>query len=149
MASRNFHPWEGGEGKVTSQHVVCHGEVGKQLLKKGKHADAAKTFLQATVYPDHLGEGKLDGAQKNNIHYFLGCAYEGLQARELADLYLEKATVGLAEPTSAMFYNDQPPDMIFYQVLALVKLSQMDKARARFHKLIDYGEKHIFDTESE
>ena len=55
------------------------------------------------------------------------------------------ASQGLEEPTSPMFYNDQPPDMIFYQGLAWLKLGDANKARSRFNKLIDYGEQHLFD----
>lgn len=44
-----------------------------------------------------------------------------------------------------MFYNDQPADMILYQGLANRALGREDAAKARFHKLIDYGEKHLFD----
>ena len=43
-----------------------------------------------------------------------------------------------------MFYNDQPPESIFYQGLALLKLNKIDDAKGRFNKLIDYGEKHLF-----
>ena len=56
------------------------------------------------------------------------------------------ASQGLAEPTSAMFYNDQPPDMIFYQGLAWLKLQNEKEAKRRFNKLIDYGEQHLFDN---
>ena len=44
-----------------------------------------------------------------------------------------------------MFYNDQQPDKIFYQGLALIKLGKTTDAFSRFNKLKDYGEKHIFD----
>ena len=47
-----------------------------------------------------------------------------------------------------MFYNDQPADMILYQGLAWRSLGQPDRANARFHKLLDYGERHLFDTVS-
>ena len=57
----------------------------------------------------------------------------------------EKAAVGLSEPTSAIFYNDQPPDMIFYQGLARQKLGRKDEAQAIFQKLIDYGQSHLQD----
>jgi tetratricopeptide (TPR) repeat protein len=56
------------------------------------------------------------------------------------------ASQGLEEPASPMFYNDQPPDMIFYQGLAWLKLGNAKEARSRFNKLKDYGEQHLFDT---
>ena len=45
-----------------------------------------------------------------------------------------------------MYYNDQPADMIYYQGLAREKLNRPVEAKARFNKLLDYGEQHIFDV---
>ena len=145
LAERNFHPWEGGEGKVTGQHVFAHVELGKHYLHAQQDKDALETFKQALIYPENLGEGKLTGAQENNIHYYVGCAYEGLGLTEKATEYFSAASQGLEEPASAMFYNDQPPDMIFYQGLAWLKLGNLKEAKRRFNKLIDYGEQHLFD----
>lgn len=44
-----------------------------------------------------------------------------------------------------MYYNDQPPEMIYYQGTALLKMGRTKEAAGRFNKLIEYGEKHIFD----
>ena len=76
---------------------------------------------------------------------FLGCAYENLNRKDEAVRYWEQATVGPTEPAAAMYYNDAKPDKIFYQGLALLKLGRIDEANGRFHKLISYGEKHLFD----
>lgn len=146
IMNRKFHPWEGGEGKVTSQYVFAHVEIAKQQISKAKYEEAIQHLNAALVYPHNLGEGKLAGATENNINYFLGCAYEGLGDIEKAKEYFKKASVGLDEPTNAMFYNDQPPEMIFYQGMALLKLSEQKCAWSKFNKLIDYGEKHIFDN---
>ena len=56
-----------------------------------------------------------------------------------------KAATGLSEPTSAMYYNDQPPHMIFYQGLARQKLVDQARARSIFLKLVDYDRSHIDD----
>ena len=66
---------------------------------------------------------------------------------EEAEACFLKASEGLDEPTSAMYYNDQPPHMIFYQG-PRARLGRENEARDRFNKLIDYGEKHIFETQS-
>ncbi|KOY18178.1 hypothetical protein AMS66_01815 [Paenibacillus xylanivorans] len=93
----------------------------------------------------NLGEGKLEGTQENHIYYYLGLAYEGLQRETEAISSYTIASQGLAEPTSALFYNDQPPEMIFYRGLAWLKLHNAKEAKRCFNKLIDYAEKHIFD----
>ena len=145
IARRKFHPWEGGEGKVTGQYVLAHVELGKHSLRQGKFEQAVDLLSRALVYPDNLGEGKLAGAQENNVYYYLGNAYEGLGQAEKAAECWSIASQGLEEPASAMFYNDQPPDMIFYQGLAWRKLGVVKEANRRFNKLIDYAEKHLFD----
>jgi tetratricopeptide (TPR) repeat protein len=65
--------------------------------------------------------------------------------KEKANVYLQKATQGLAEPTAAMFYNDQQPDKIFYQGLAWNALGEKEKAKLIFSKLVDYGKAHLND----
>jgi len=44
-----------------------------------------------------------------------------------------------------MYYNDQPPDMIFYQGLAHQKLGRPAEAKQIFNKLIGYGREHHAD----
>ncbi|WNS47083.1 DUF5107 domain-containing protein [Paenibacillus sp. MMS20-IR301] len=145
LASRNFHPWEGGEGKATGQYVMAHVELAKQHIQAGRPDKAVELLQAALVYPLNLGEGKLAGAQENNIYYYLGCAYEALEQQQAAEASFRTASHGLDEPTSAMYYNDQPPEMIFYQGLAWLKLNDTHKAKRRFNKLVDYAEKHLFD----
>lgn len=130
--NRIFHPWEGGEGKVSGQYQMCRLEIAKQLLQKyPKDARAKQLLEECLVFPHHLGEGKLYGSQDNDFLYFLGRYQEG--------------TAGPTEPAAAMYYNDAKPDKIFYAALCYRKLGQEDKARSLFHKLINYGKQHIFE----
>ncbi|GHO68152.1 hypothetical protein KSC_070440 [Ktedonobacter sp. SOSP1-52] len=141
-----FHPWEGGEGQVARQYIFVHVELGKRALLVRDSQQAIDTLQRALIYPENLAEGKLTGTLENNIYYYLGCAYAEQGLVDNARECFQRAAHGLEEPTSAMFYNDQPPDMIFYQGLAQLQLQDQQKARSRFHKLIDYGEQHLFDA---
>ncbi|WP_339819449.1 DUF5107 domain-containing protein [Paenibacillus sp. FSL R7-0216] len=145
LESHKFHPWEGGEGKVTGQYRLTLVELGKQALEAGNGVLAMERLERALVYPENFGEGKLAGAQENDILYYLGCAYEVLGRLEQATAYWQAASQGLEEPSGAMYYNDQPPEMIFYQGLAWWKLGVEKEAKRRFNKLIDYAETHLFD----
>ena len=153
--NRTFHPWEGGEGKVSGQYQMCRLEIAKKLLaspspSEGRDVDmpngasgnqtpppseglgeAFRLLEECLVFPHHLGEGKLYGAQDNDFLYFLGRYEEG--------------TAGPTEPAAAMYYNDAKPDKIFYAALCYRKLGQEDKARSLFNKLINYGKQHIYD----
>lgn len=143
--SRKFHPWEGGEGKVTGQYLLCRMELAKKALGEQRFEDAARLLKETEKYSENLGEGKLATAEENDVHYYLGCAYEGLGDNETARRYFSEATRGSDEPAIAFFYNDQQPDKIFYQGLAWRKLGDEAKARSCFNKLIKHGEKHLFD----
>jgi len=145
LEARIFHPWEGGEGKVTGQYVLSHVELGKRQLLEGNYGQAVSLLEKALVYPQNLGEGKLAGAQENHIHYYLGCAYDGLNASGPAEQCWNAASQGLLEPAGAMYYNDQPPEMIFYQGMAWHKLGVDAEAKRRYNKLVEYAEKHLFD----
>ncbi len=145
LLARNFHPWEGGEGKVTGQYVTSLVGMARASLAAGDARQTITWLNQAQVFPPNLGEGKLFGAQENNIFYYLGCAYEALGEAHQARLCFEHASRGLSEPSSAIFYNDQPPEMIFYQGLAQRKLSQQAEAQKIFERLVAYGAAHLDD----
>jgi tetratricopeptide (TPR) repeat protein len=146
IASRRFHPWEGGEGKVTGQYVLCRVELAKQAIAEHRYETALQLLNETDAYPHNLGEGKLINAEENDVHYYKGIAYRGLGDSEKATAYLRRATCGSSEPQQAFFYNDAQPDKIFYQGLAWRALDEEDKARSCFNKLIACGEKHLFDT---
>jgi tetratricopeptide (TPR) repeat protein len=142
---RQFHPWEGGEGRASGQYIYSLVELARQKLNNKEFAFAVSLLEQAQVYPHNLGEGKLFGAAENDIFYWLGCAYEGLNDVAQAQQYFRKATEGLAEPSAAIFYNDQQPDKIFYQGLAWQKLGEVTKAITIFNKLVQFGQQHLND----
>ena len=142
-----FHPWEGGEGKVSAQYQICRVELAKHALTRRDFEGAVRLLSECLDYPHHLGEGKLYGAQENDFHYLLGLAYEGMGNVETARKYWEEATKGPQEPAAAMYYNDAKPDKIFYQGLALYKLGREGEAHGRFYRLINYGKQHIFEKQ--
>jgi len=144
--NRIFHPWEGGEGKVPAQYQLARVELAKQYIVDRKYEQAIQLLNECLEYPHNLGEGKLHGAQENDFHYWLGCAYEGLGQTNEAHKYWELAKDGNTEPAAAIFYNDQKPDKIFYQGLAWIKLGNLDEANNRFDKLIAFGEQHLNET---
>ncbi|MDF1573069.1 MAG: DUF5107 domain-containing protein [Bacteroidales bacterium] len=146
IMERKFHPWEGGEGKVSGAYIASLTGMAKQAIEKGRFREAIESLEKAKVYPENLGEGKLQGAQENQVNYWLGCAYEGLGEQKKARTAWMEGSTGLSEPTAAWYYNDQQPDTIYYQGLSLLKLGDEQGARSRFNKLIDYGEKHYFDA---
>ncbi len=153
LDTHHFHPWEGGEGKVTAQYQTCRVELAKAIILSKdtpttEQLDKAiSLLLECLEYPHHLGEGKLYGAQENDFHYFLGCAYQMKGDEAKARAYWEEATKGPQEPAAAMYYNDAKPDKIFYQGMALLRLGRRDEANGRFYKLVNFGKQHIFEKQ--
>jgi tetratricopeptide (TPR) repeat protein len=161
LDAHQFHPWEGGEGKVPAQYQICRVELAKKSLTpnpsprgegyfKGEGSDylrAIKLLQECLEYPHHLGEGKLYGAQENDFYYLLGVAYDALGEKDKARECWEEATKGPQEPAAAMYYNDAKPDKIFYQGMALLKLGREGEAHGRFYKLINYGKQHLFEKQ--
>jgi len=145
IMDRKFHPWEGGEGKVTGQYVFSLTEMAKKAIQGKEYGIAIDLLTRAQSYPENLGEGKLYGAQENAIFYWLGNAFSGMDENGKACQYWEKASSGISEPAPAIFYNDQQPDTIFYQGLALIKLGRVSEAKNRFQTLIDFGNAHLND----
>jgi tetratricopeptide (TPR) repeat protein len=159
LSSHFFHVWEGGEGKVSGQYQIARVELAKQLLCKGSKENIERAVVllnECLIFPHNLGEGKLYGAQDNDFYYFLGKAYTKLveisedktERQHYQQLSVQSYQAGIAgptEPAAAMYYNDAKPDKIFYAALCYRALGNEKAARGLFHKLISYGEKHLFD----
>lgn len=140
-----FHPWEGGEGKVPAQYQISRMELAKLAIAEGRYSDAVGLLEECLEYPHNLGEGKLYGAQENDFYYLLGICRKALGEEEESRRCLAQATLGPTEPAAAMYYNDAKPDKIFYAGLAYRALGDENKARAYFNRLVDYGKQHLHD----
>jgi tetratricopeptide (TPR) repeat protein len=148
LDAHQFHPWEGGEGKVPAQYQFCRVELAKKALDKKNYEEAISLLQECLEYPPHLGEGKLYGAQENDFYYYLGVAYDAMGQQENARECWTEATKGPQEPAPAMYYNDAKPDKIFYAALAYRKLGDDAKANGLCYKLINYGKQHIFEKQT-
>lgn len=146
LLARRFHPWEGGEGKAPGQYVLALLELAKQELAAGRAGEAKASLEKALFYPENLGEGKLTGTMDNHIHYYLGRCHQALGQPDEAAAEFGLASLGSAEPAGAMFYNDQPPEMIYYQGMALAELGRPEESAARFRRLVEYGQEHLDDV---
>ncbi|MDR0574518.1 MAG: DUF5107 domain-containing protein [Tannerella sp.] len=145
-ADRNFHPWEGGEGKIAFQYTCCRVRLARQAIEEKNYSPALELLNETDVYPHNLGEGKLSTVNENDVEYYKGVCYRGLKDEDKAVEWFVKATKGADEPKQAFYYNDENPDKIYFQGLAWRALGDEEKAQERFKKLIDHGEKHMNDN---
>jgi len=146
LATKKFHPWEGGEGKAIAQYLLCHFELAKQAVENNQYPQALELLSAMEHYPENLGEGKLYGVQENDRFYLSGCVYEGMGLTEQATASFKLATFGISKPAQAIYYNDPQPDKIIYQALAWLKLGEPGKAKKIFESFISFGEEHMHDN---
>ena len=145
IIGHKFHPWEGGEGKVTGQYTRALIGIGKAFHRAGDYKKAQEYLMKALTFPHNLGEGKLEGQKDNDVYYYLGLCQEKLGDTVKAKEYFEKASVSSGELSVSLYYNDQPADMIYYQGLSKLALGDNNGAKACFNRLIDYGKEHMDD----
>lgn len=148
MGARQFHAWEGGEGKVTTQYRIALTLLAHDAMRDGDWQKARILLTKALSYPHNLGEGKLEGRKDNDLHYYLGIVEQHLGNAAQAEREMRLATVGPDEVKGAMYYNDQPAQMILFQGLAHAQLGERGAANARFYRLLDFGEQHLGDDVS-
>ena len=72
VLSRNFQPWEGGEGLVLEQFVCASIALGQQALADGQPQRARDLFAQALAPPPSLGESWHFLASQSEPLYWLG-----------------------------------------------------------------------------
>ncbi|MBL1223488.1 DUF5107 domain-containing protein [Enterococcus sp. BWR-S5] len=144
LKARRFHPWEGGEGKVSAQYMYSLIEQAKELLLTNPK-QAIHYLLESQTYPENLGEGKLPNVEDNLSNYYIAKAYETLGDTQQAAAYYEMAGCGTNEPESVLYYYDQPADSILYRGLAHEALGHEEAAHSCYYQLIRYGKKHLFE----
>lgn len=145
IMSHSFRPWEGAEGRISGQYKIALTALAREAMQQNDYERAEQLLNQALQYPENLGEGRLEGTKDNDIYYELGVVQEHLNRQDEAQKYFELAQIGDNEPAGAMYYYDQPADMILYQALASKKLNQMKQYHTCLNKLQDYGERHLYD----
>ncbi|MBW7982172.1 DUF5107 domain-containing protein [Enterobacillus tribolii] len=145
LQRRQFHPWEGGEGKVTGQYLINRQRRALALMAEGRY-DAAVTLLdEALHYPLNLGEGRLVGQTDNDIWYLLAVCALRLGDRQRADDCLKQALRGEDSLSAGRYYNDQPVDYPFYQVMAMKLCGKDAAARQRSEAMVAWARQHRDD----
>ena len=137
LTVRRFHPWEGGEGKVMTQHVATHLALCRQALTAGDAAAAWAWAEAALADPVHLGEAKHLHAALADIHWHLGRA-----ARLAGDAAAAQRWFTAAADASKDFSDmavQAVSRMTIYQALALRDLGRTPEAEAACVRLEDHA----------
>ncbi len=140
LATRKFHPWEGGEGKITGQFILNQLLRAWQQIVHQQPQSAAVLLQTALHYPENLSEGRLPGQTDNDIWFALAvCArMQGDEAEALRCLRL--AATGDRTINIHNYYNDQPIDYLFWQGLALKMLGEQQASAQLFTEMKQWAQ---------
>ncbi len=137
VASRQFQPWEGGEGGPLGQHVRAQLALGRAALMKKDFAGAQKHFQLALTSPRNLSEARHLLANQSDVNYWLGCAFAGMGDRNSAHEHWLAAgnCKGDFQEMSVRTFSE----MTYYSALSWEQLGQRARAKKLFRDLLVYS----------
>jgi tetratricopeptide (TPR) repeat protein len=104
VLGQRFHPWEGGEGKVSGQYVEAHLRLADQALESGDPARALAHAESARTYPANIGEGKSLLEDEHGVFRRIGLAKRAL-GDEAGAMTAFEAAARLPGTTSEAVYE--------------------------------------------
>jgi len=137
VATRQFQPWEGGEGGPLRQHVRTQLALGRIALARNDFTAARSHFESALTSPRNLSEAKHLLANQSEINYWLGCACRAANDMKSARDYWSVAAnfKGDFQEMSVRFFSE----ITYYSAVSSEKLGQRTKARQLFRNLLAYA----------
>jgi tetratricopeptide (TPR) repeat protein len=163
LASRRFHPWEGGEGKVLAQYTRAHlalgwaalaggrqqaynSKVGRGLRPRRQQAyNSKKVALEhaekAFDTPENLGEAYHLLQAKADVNYLKGLALRGL-GREAEAKTAFTAAAEEAGDFQSMAVTEYS-ELSYWRGLALAALGRKKDAKALFKGMKAFADKGL------
>ena len=145
LLERKFHPWEGGEGKVTGIYKKANIALAEACANSGDTKGCLKHLRDCLAFPRNLGEGKLALDFDNDVHYLLGKCLAKTGDAAAAEREYRLATRGDMRVADMNYYNDNPVEYIFYAALAHIELGERQEAQEIAASFDLYCEKHKDD----
>jgi tetratricopeptide (TPR) repeat protein len=138
LEGRNFHPWEGGEGKVLKQYTDACLALGQEALQAGDAEKALGFFNKSLNTPDNLGEKYHPLQAVAHINYWKGMASKALGNKEEANKYF---TASIREEGDFIDMSVSAfSELTFYKALSLQELGRKKEARQLLQQLKSFGE---------
>jgi tetratricopeptide (TPR) repeat protein len=130
LAGRRFHPWEGGEGLVSTQWVVANRELARAALVAGDATRAIAFLTDARDRPPNLGEARHLLTPENELHWLLARAHEAAGRAADARSSLRDAAASVTDPAAGTV----PADL--WRALALRESGDMAAADALLRTML-------------
>lgn len=137
LLSRQFQPWEGGEGLVLTQYIRANTLLGQRALEAGDSAKALYYFEQASNTPESISEARHLLMNMSMIEYWLGVAYADKGETAKATEHWERAARNQGDFQQMQVQSIS--DMTYWSATALHRLGRGDEARSLFQKIYDYA----------
>jgi len=139
LLARQFQPWEGGEGRVLAQYVRAHLLLGRKELEKDRPGAALEHF-QSTLYPPaSLSETWHPLANRSEVEYFLGVAYDSLGEREKAAEWWSRAASRQVDFVQMQVCAVS--ESTFWRGMAFERLGDTTRARRLFREIGEYADR--------
>ena len=137
LTTRNFQPWEGGEGQALGQYVRTHLALGRAALKRGDPAEAQRLFSAALNPPQNLGEALHPLANQSDVHFWLGeaCAAAGHLGAARKHWTAAATFTGDFQAMSVRAFSE----MTYFSALAWSRLGRKAKGRTLLRSLLAYA----------
>jgi len=137
LLSRQFQPWEGGEGLVLTQFVRANLLLGERALVANDPSTAIRRFEAAWNLPESIGEAKHLLMNLSMIDYWLGAAHAANQDNAQATLHWERAAKNRGDFQQMQVRSIS--DTTYWSGQALVGLGRNDEAKKVFQGIFDYS----------
>jgi tetratricopeptide (TPR) repeat protein len=137
LLSRQFQPWEGGEGLVLGEYVRAQLLLGRDALSKGDTHKAIECFEAADHPPRSLSEARHLLANSSNVQFWLGEAFAATGDHARAKQHWERA-----ERQRGDFQQMEVravSEMTYWSAMALRRLGRGDEAASLFQNIFDYA----------
>ena len=138
LQSRQFQPWEGGEGLVLGEYVRAQLLLGRAWLRSGDAQKAIACFEAADHPPQTLSEARHLLANSSNIEFWLGEAWAAAGDAARAGQHWQRA-----ERQRGDFQQMQVrsfSEMTYWSAMALRRLGRDEEATALFAGILAYAE---------
>jgi tetratricopeptide (TPR) repeat protein len=137
LLSRQFGPWEGGEGLVLGQYVRANVLLARKALQEGNAAYALERLQAASAPPANLSEAMHLLANRSMVDYWLGKAHAAADDAAAAATSWERAAGQRGD--FQQMQVQAISEMTYWSALALKELGRNDEAAVLFERIGAYG----------
>jgi tetratricopeptide (TPR) repeat protein len=137
LLSREFQPWEGGEGLVLSQYVRANVLLAHRFLQKGEPSQAVARLIAASHPPENLNEAKHLLMNFSMIDYWLGVAHHDAGNHCEAERFWTRAASQKGD--FQQMQVQAVSENTYWSALALRRLGCEQDAVQAFKAILDYS----------